>query len=91
MKNYKLNKRKKALSILTASTVAMNMLFLPPFVSEEKFSLKKKEIIEESDDKRKAKKKKYNMLKKDLLKCKKARNSLNKPNYYINSEETLKR
>ena len=91
MKKYSLCKKNKVLSIVAASTVAMNMLFLPPFVPEEKFKIKKKETIEQGDDLIKQKKKQYKEMSAKLLQIREARNALNKPNYYVNSETNISR
>lgn len=59
MKKYKLIKRKEALSIVVASTLALNMLFTSPTLVEESFRLQSKEEIVFQDEKRLRRKKYY--------------------------------
>lgn len=59
MKKYKLIKRKEALSIVVASTLALNMLFTSPALVEESFRFQSKEEIVFQDEKRLRRKKYY--------------------------------
>ncbi len=61
--NYK--KRRKALSLIVAYTVLLNMTFLPPFLAEEKFSPNRIESFKSK--KKNLKKIKLNLEKQQLL------------------------